>query len=115
MNADELKARFWAWYNRNIQAGWYASAALLGGWLTVLIAWLPDGLNWAIEHADFFGQFVFPTMDPQTKALFVSFYVAFVAPPLRAKLQSWMQKKSVQQLASKGEVVPVAKPDKPAD
>ena len=92
------------WYNANIVAGWYASASLIGGWLTAAVVWLPDLINWAIDNVDFFGRFVLPTMDPETKAIVISFYVAFIAPPLRAKLQNWMQRKSLKQAVETGKV-----------
>lgn len=99
-----MKQKIIDWYNANIVAGWYASASLIGGWLTAAVVWLPDVINWAIDHVDFFGRFVLPTMDPETKAIVISFYVAFIAPPLRAKLQSWMQRKSLKQAVETGKV-----------
>lgn len=104
---ETLKFKFWEWYNRNIQAGWYASLVLIGGWLSAGVAWLPDLLNFVVDHFDYFGRFVLPTMDAETKAIFLSIYVTFIAPPLRAKIQTWMQKKSIQQQAQAGKVVPL--------
>lgn len=105
---EQFKAKYWEWYNRHFQAGWYASASLIGGWLSAGIAWLPDLLNFLlVDHGQFFVGFAFPTMDPETKAVFLSFYLAFIAPPLRAKIQKWMQKKSVMQQAEAGKVIPL--------
>lgn len=100
---NSIKQKFFAWYDQNIQAGWYASLALIGGWATVAVAWLPEALQFIVDHMDFFGPLILPKMDDSTKAVVVSLYVAFGAPVLRAKIQTWMQRKAAQQQAKNAE------------
>lgn len=113
---DDLKARLTAWYNRRIQAGWYLSAALIGGWITATLAYLPDIMQFVVDHFDYFGSFVFPTMEPETKAAMLAIYVTFIAPPLRAWIQQRMREKSLKQQAEAGAIVipaPEAPPEGP--
>jgi hypothetical protein len=94
-----MDKRLIAWYNEHIVAEWYKSAALIGGWLTSLVIFLPDILQFVADHFDAIGGFAFPTMTPENKALILGVYVTFIAPPLRA----WQQR-SMQAAAKKQEV-----------
>lgn len=102
-----MKAALLAWYNRNISAGWYGTLTVLGSWATGALVWAPDFLNWALDHSDFFFGRALPTMDPETKAVVLSLFLAVGVPALRAKLQAWVQKKTITQQAETGKVVPL--------
>lgn len=94
------------YYNRKYQAAWYKSEALIGGWITAGLAFLPDLLQWAIvDNFDLFTGIVLPTLDPLWKAALLGFYVTFVAPPLRARLQKNMQAAAVKQAVERGDAV----------
>lgn len=100
------KASLKDWYNRKVQAAWYKSDALIGGWITAGLAFLPDLLQWAIvDNFDLFTGIVLPTLDPLWKAALLGFYVTFVAPPLRARLQKNMQAAAVKQAVERGDPV----------
>lgn len=100
-----LKAHFLDWYSENIVARWYASQALIGGWITAAIAFLPDLLQWAIvDNFDLFAGIALPTLDPMWKAAILGFYVTFIAPPLRARIQKKMQAAALVQAAKNGAV-----------
>lgn len=100
------KASLKDWYNRKIVAAWYKSSALIGGWLVSAVAFLPDFLQWAlIDNYQFFSGVVLPTMDLETKAMLLGFYVTFVAPALRAYVQKNMQAAAVKQAVVRGDAV----------
>ena len=105
---DEMELKLRDWYNRHISAAWYRSYSLIGGWLTAAIAFLPDLLQWAVvDNFELFAGIVLPTLDPMWKAALLGFYVAFVAPPLRAWVQRKMQEATIRQQAEAGKVIPL--------
>lgn len=100
-----LKARLTVWYNENVVARWYASQALIGGWIVSAIAFLPDLLQWAVvDNFELFAGIALPTLDPLYKAALLGFYVTFIAPPLRARIQKKMQAAALVQAAKSGAV-----------
>lgn len=104
-STETLKARLTAWYDSNVVARWYASQALIGGWITAAIAFLPDLLQWAIvDNFELFAGIALPTLDPMWKAALLGFYVTFIAPPLRARIQKKMQAAALVQAAKSGAV-----------
>lgn len=96
-----LQSKLTTWYNDHIVAEWYKSAALIGGWLTSLIVFAPDILQFAVDHADIFGTWLVPNMDASTKTLILAVYVTFIAPPLRAWQQRNMQAAQEKQKVTK--------------
>lgn len=100
-----LKARLTDWYNANVVARWYASQALIGGWIVSAVAFLPDLLQWAVvDNFELFAGIALPTLDPLYKAALLGFYVTFIAPPLRARIQKKMQAAALVQAAKSGAV-----------
>lgn len=107
MNAylTSLKARLTVWYDENVVARWYASQALIGGWIVSAVAFLPDLLQWAVvDNFELFAGIALPTLDPLYKAALLGFYVTFIAPPLRARIQKKMQAAALVQAAKSGAV-----------
>lgn len=107
MDLNVWKADFWAWYNEKIVAEWYKSAALIGGWLTSLVLFLPNLLQFIFDHWDLFGGMLLPKFDPTTQAIVLAVYVTFIAPPLRAWVQTTMEKAAIKQQSMQGKVVPL--------
>lgn len=94
-------------YNRRISARWYSSWVLIGGWLTSMVLLLPDMLDYAAAHWDYFGGLLMPKFSLETKALVLFVYVNFIAPPLRAFVQRKMQQAQILQQAEQGKVIPL--------
>lgn len=99
-----MKQKLIDFYNARIIAGWYRSASLIGGWLTSLIVFAPDLLQFLAEHWELIGHFVLPTFEPETKALILAVYVTFIAPPLRAWAQRVMREAALKQAVMTGAV-----------
>lgn len=110
-----LKEKLRDWYKRKIVAKWYLSASVIGGWLTSAALLLPDGLQILVDHWDEFGAIALPTVPLFWKAVILFLYVNFVAPPLRAWVQTKMQKASIKQQAEAGKVIPLPPSGVPLD
>jgi hypothetical protein len=95
------------WYNARISARWYTSTALVGGWLTSAVLFLPDLLDMLAGNWQVFGDFLLPSFSVETKAIVLAIYVNFIAPPLRAFVQRKMQQAQIKQLAEQEKVVPL--------
>jgi len=111
MTYAELKQRLTAWYNERIVAAWYRSAVLIGGWFTGAVVFLPDLLQFVIDHWGILADIALPTFSPETKSLILGFFVAFVAPPLRAWQQKRMQEAALKQAEVRGDAVVIPKSD----
>lgn len=91
-------------YNTHIVAGWYRSLAILGGWATTGILFAPDLLAFAVDHWDILSGLALPKFSPETKALTLAIFTAFVLPPLRAWQQKKMQEAALKQAVGNGVV-----------
>ena len=108
---NNLKSKFWAWYDARIAAGWYRSSSLIVGWLTSAAVFSPELIQFVFDHWDIFGDRVLPKLDGDTKALILALYLAFVAPPLRAWRQKKMQELALKQAVKTGAVTSEAGTD----
>lgn len=96
-----MKQRILDWYNRHIVAGWYRSAALVVGWLTSAILFLPDLAQFVITYWGLLGSIALPTFSAEIKALLLGVFVTFIAPPLRAWQQEKMREAAKKQEAAR--------------
>lgn len=85
------------WYNQFIVAGWYRSWSLIGGWLTSAAVFLPDLLQFVVDHWGAVSGTALPSFTAEQKAMVLGAYVTFVAPPLRAWQQEKMQEAATKQ------------------
>jgi hypothetical protein len=99
-----LRSSLTDWYNRKIVAGWYRSAALIGGWLVSSVIFLPDLIQFIFDNWGLFGDMLLPKVPAEVKATILALYVNFGAPPLRAWQQKGMQAKALKQAALNGNV-----------
>lgn len=113
--SPEFKAKFFAWYDRNIVAGWYRSLAVLAGWALGAVMFLPNIIDFLSQYAPVLTDIALPHLSPESKSILTGLFLSIGLPALRAWQQKKMQTIALKQAVKRGDVVPTGVVGGPVD